>query len=84
MDGFSRKILWLEVSCTNNNPTYISRYFLDTVCLVGGAPRIVRADRGTENVKVCAIQRYLRADAGDSFAGERRLMYGKSTSNQRM
>ena len=65
-------------------PTYIARYILDCVCQLGGVPRIVRADRGTENVNVCAIQRFLRADSVDSFAGEKSFMYGKSTSNQRI
>ena len=82
IDGYSRRILWLEVSPTNKDPTYIARYFLDCIRQLGGVPRVVRADRGTENVNVCAIQRFLRADSEDSFAGEKSFMYGTSTSNQ--
>ena len=84
IDGYSRRILWLEVSPTNKDPTYIARYFLDCIRQLGGVPRVVRADRGTENVNVCAIQRFLRADSEDSFAGEKSFMYGTSTSNQRI
>ncbi|KAH3828422.1 hypothetical protein DPMN_130382 [Dreissena polymorpha] len=29
IDGFSRKIIWLEVSDTNNDPKLIARYYLD-------------------------------------------------------
>ena len=84
IDGYSRRILWLEVSPTNKDPTYIARYFLDCIRQLGGVPRVVRADRGTANVNVCAIQRFLRADSEDLFAGEKSFMYGTSTSNQRI
>lgn len=47
-----------------------------------GTARIVRADRGTENVKVEILQKFFRADGQDSFAGEKSFMYGKSTTNQ--
>ena len=44
----------------------------------------MRADYGTENVKVAGIQRFLRRDGNDSFAGINGFMYGKSESNQRI
>lgn len=47
-----------------------------------GTARIVRADRGTENVKVEILQKFFRADGRDSFAAEKSFMYGKSTTNQ--
>lgn len=47
-----------------------------------GTARIVRADPGTENVKVEVLQKFFRANGQDSFAGEKSFMYGKSTANQ--
>jgi len=69
IDGFSRRIMWLEVASTNNDPRFVAKYFLDTIRQIKGAPSIVRADYGTENVKVAGIQRFLRRDGTDSFAG---------------
>ena len=57
---------------------------MNCVQQVGGLPRIVRADAGTENVNVSGIQRFLRRNDEDSFGGEKSFMYGKSTSNQRI
>lgn len=59
IDGFSRRILWLEVGISNKNPRIIGRYFIDCVGQVGGVPRIIRGNRGTENVNVCEMQRFL-------------------------
>ena len=84
IDGFSRRIMWLEVASTNNDPRFVAKYFLDTIRQIKGAPSIVRADYGTENVKVAGIQRFLRRDGTDSFAGINSFMYGKSVSNQRI
>jgi len=44
IDGYSRRILWLEASVTNNDPSVIAEYYCDCIKQVGGAPRIVRAD----------------------------------------
>ena len=84
IDGYSRRILWLEVGTTNNDPGVTAKYFLDCIYSVDGVPRIVRADNGTENVNMAAIQRFFRREASDAFAGEKRFLYGKSVSNQRI
>jgi len=39
---------------------------------------------GTENGHVEQIQRFLRRNAADRFAGDRSFLYGKSTANQRI
>ena len=44
----------------------------------------MRADYGTENVKVAGIQRFHRRDGTDSFAGINSIKYVKSESNQRI
>lgn len=84
IDGYSRRILWLEVGSSNNNPRIVGKYFLDCVAQVGGTPRICRGDAGTENVNIAAMQRFFRRDTTDAFGGEKSFLYGKSVSNQRI
>ncbi|XP_074606429.1 uncharacterized protein LOC141859469 [Acropora palmata] len=84
IDGYSRRIMWLEVSRSNNNPRLIASYFLDCVKELVGVPRIIRGDQGTENVNVAAIQRFFRYDDQADFAGEKSFLYGRSVSNQRI
>ena len=84
IDGYSRRILWLEVGTSNNDPRIVARYFLDCVKQVGGVPRCVRGDRGTENVNICALQHFFRRDGTDPMAGEKSFLYGRSVSNQRI
>ena len=55
IDGYSRRIMWLEVGRSNNNPRLVVSYFLDCVKALGGTPRIIRGDQGTENVNVAAV-----------------------------
>ena len=56
IDGYSRRMLWLKVGPTNNDPSVITNYYLSTVHEIGGAPRIIRVDRGTENSYVARLQ----------------------------
>ena len=49
IDGFSRKILWLEVTRSNNSPDNIATYFLSTVKELKGCSRQLITDLGTEN-----------------------------------
>ncbi|CAC5388189.1 unnamed protein product [Mytilus coruscus] len=56
IDGFSRNIIWLEADTTNKDPYVIAGYFIDTVREVGGCPRCIRADLGTENGIVRELQ----------------------------
>ncbi|KAK6189737.1 hypothetical protein SNE40_001736 [Patella caerulea] len=81
IDGYSRRVLWLEASATNNDPYVICRYFSKCVRALGGVPKTIRADRGTENVNVEDMQcilRHLQEENPVSF------IYGKSTGNQRI
>ena len=84
IDGFSRRLLWLEVSTTNKNPNVVVDYFLSTVQQLGGVPRLVRTDKGTENVWVSAMQKLLRMSQGDNLAGHNSFIQGKSSANQRI
>jgi hypothetical protein len=84
IDGFSQRLLWLEVCTMNKNPNVIVNYFLSTVQQLGGVPRLVRTDKGTENVWISVMQRLLRMDQNDNLAGYKSFIEGKSSSNQRI
>ena len=84
VDGFSRRILWLEVQRSNKNPRLMARYFLDYVKAVHGCPALVYTDRGTENGLIAAMQCHLRAEGVDEYAGSRAHKYVKSIRNQRI
>ncbi len=84
IDGYSRKILWLKVGRSNNNPAVIGGFYLATVKQHSCVPRIVRSDRGTENCLVRSLQISLRMTHNDSMSGFCSFRYGKSTTNQRI
>ncbi|XP_068697380.1 uncharacterized protein [Montipora foliosa] len=84
MDGYSRRIMWLEVGPSNNDPSIIAQYFVDCVRQIGGTPKMIRADCGTENTYVAALQRFFRRDGNDTMAADKSFLYGKSVSNQRI
>ena len=72
IDGFSRKVLWLNVSPSNKYPAVISKYFLDfpisifPVSKINGSARVVRADRGVENCIIAGMQRYFHRDGNQN------------------
>ena len=84
IDGFSRRILWLEVASSNKNPKVIADYFLSAIQQLGGVPRLVRSDKGTENTLIATIQKMFRSDDRDGLAGGKSFIQGKSTANQRI
>ena len=83
IDGFSRKLIWLEVCPSNKNPEIIAKFYLDVVNKLGGVPERVRSDDGTENSIVEAIHTYLRS-THDGNSGFGSFLIGRSTSNQRI
>ena len=82
IDGFSRYILWLEANKTNSDPSVIGGYFVEAVRKYNGCPRLIRADRGTENGHTEHMQTFLREDT--IYNGEQCFQYGRSTANQRI
>ncbi|KAL3968992.1 hypothetical protein ACER0C_002821 [Sarotherodon galilaeus] len=84
IDGFSRKVLWLECGPTNNNPVVIAYYYLSCVGRLGVVPMRLRTDCGTENGIMAAVQCALRHHHDDHFSGESSHMFGSSTNNQRI
>ncbi|XP_060556998.1 uncharacterized protein LOC132717525 [Ruditapes philippinarum] len=84
IDGYSRKLLWLEACYTNNNPHIIAGYYLTFLKRIGRVPRLVRGDAGTENVIVRDIQVALRYEHSDNMAAVNSFLTGTSPSNQRI
>lgn len=84
IDGFSRKIIWLKVGTTNNDPYVIASHYLQAIKKLNLIPTIIRSDKGTENVQVEAIHTALRFHHQDNFAGYNSFIVGKSTHNQRI
>lgn len=62
IDGFSRRILWLEVASSNSDPAVIGSYFLNCVKQLHGCPAIARTGPGTENGILATIQTILTND----------------------
>ncbi|PIK37152.1 hypothetical protein BSL78_26008 [Apostichopus japonicus] len=84
VDGFSRRLLWLKAGHSNNNPRLVAKYYIDFIRRSQGVPKIVRADRGTENTIVHRLQVALRWHHEDGRAKENSFLYGRSTANQRI
>ena len=75
VDGFSRKILWLKVCKSNNNPFNPACFFVEAVKEFGFCPNLLRTDAGTENGIMASIQCALR---GNTTVHK----YGPSIANQ--
>ena len=84
IDGFSRRIMWLKVGSSNNDPRVIAKYFLQCIEEVGGVPTLICSDMGTENATIKLLQAFFRTGDGDRFAGINSFIMGKSTANQRI
>lgn len=77
IDGYSRRIIWVKCSSTNNDPSVIAYYYLSAVKKLGFCARTLRTDCGTENGIMASIQCGLRNTL-------RAHIYGKSQHNQRI
>ena len=84
VDGFSRRILWLEVNSANKNPNVIASHYLTTVQELEGVPRRMRCDRGRENTINVSLQQFFRWHDVDDFGGTESFLEGKSCGNQRI
>ena len=60
IDGWSRKILWLFVTRSNNQPHNIGTYYLESVKTYGGCPVDLVTDLGTENGIMAGIHAFVR------------------------
>lgn len=68
---------------TSSDPKIVGGYYMKAVQRLGGCPRIVRGDRGTENVNVRDFKRFLRRNINDG-SGIDSYIEGASTANQRI
>lgn len=50
IDGFSRKIIWMNAFTTSSDPKIVGAYYMEAVQKLSGCPRIARGDCGTENM----------------------------------
>lgn len=82
IDGFSRKMLWLEVTRSNNSPDNNAIYFLSIVNELKGYPRQLITDLGTENGLAASMQCYFHDDADaketKELKGGSRFFHGTS------
>ena len=74
IQNYTYIFIFCDIAITNNDPGVVAKYLLEYICLVGGAPHIVRGDHGTENVNMAAIQRFFRREEVDAFAGDKSFM----------
>lgn len=77
VDGFSRKFLWLVVASSNNDPLIIGNYYLQCISHYKFCPRLLRMDRGRENIYCEDLQVFFTGST-ESF------LYANSTRNQRI
>lgn len=83
IDGFSRKLIWLEVGPTNKEPDVIARYYLNAVSLYG-CPWILKADNGTEHSTIEPLHIALRSLDTDEDTALSSFSYTTSPQNQRI
>ena len=76
IDGFSRRLVWLNVFRTSSDPKVIAGYYMEAVCELRGCPCLIRSDMGTENVDIARMQTLM--------SGESSFLVGRSTHNQRI
>ena len=83
VDGFSRRIIWLDVQRSNKNSKCPAKYLLNHVKAACGCPVHICTDPGTEKGLVAGIQGYLRADGLDECAWSKSHKYVTSNCKQR-
>ena len=65
IDGYSRRIIWLEVASTNKVPELIAKYYLDALKQILGKPKFVKADNGTEHLIIGPLHTYFSKEKYD-------------------
>ena len=82
IDGFCRKILWLEI-VNSNNDLFVTAY-LNFISELEAIPCRIRTDCGTENCVLAAIQCYFRREHTEKVTGDKAHIYESSHSNQQI
>ena len=73
VDGFSRKILWLKVSRTNNDPIVPAYFYIETVKKMGFCPQYLWTDCGTENGIIAGIQCFFLSEDAHRYGSQFQL-----------
>ena len=79
IDGFSRRIIWLKVSRSNNNPVVPAYFYLKSVNDLEFCPQYLRTDCGNENGLMASIHCKFTGSANGNAH-----RYGSSHFNQRI
>ena len=58
--GYSKRVIWLEVSASNKCPNLIAYYYLNAAKNLNGILKIIKADNGTEHPVIEPIHLFLR------------------------
>ena len=66
IDGFSRRLIWLEVSSSNKKAEVLGKFYLDAVRHQQSIPKKLKADDGTEHAIIQPIHILLRDLVGDN------------------
>ena len=82
IDGFSRKVLRLNICPSNNDPYIISYFYVNCISNLKYVPRTIRDDRDSENVVVACMRWYIRGEHQESMSGRSSFLFGSSTNNQ--
>ena len=82
IDTFSRKLLWVKVWMTNNDPNVIGWFYLEHLFNTRMMAGIIWVDKGTETGVMATIRAYLRQQHEDDMDPVETVIYGPSTSNQ--
>nr|XP_022307773.1 uncharacterized protein LOC111113775 [Crassostrea virginica] len=77
IDGFSRRVIWLEADITNKRPEVVAEYYLSAVQMLKGCPEKIRADPGAENGLIATFHSCLKSNGSS-------VTFGTSTANQRI
>ena len=56
IDGFSRRLLWINVGPTSNTQVSVARQYLQAIKALRIRPVKVRSDRGTETAMMADMQ----------------------------
>ena len=78
INGYSRKIIWLEVASINKDPSVVAGCFLKAVKSIGELPVRICSDDGIENSLIEASQITIKSQHGDEYAGLGSYCVGKS------
>jgi len=82
IDGFSRRLIWLEVNSTNKLPEVIASYYLNAAKDMKGIPFQIKADDETEHAIIEPMHVYLSSLDREEVTGAFSII--TSPQNQRI